>query len=275
MGAVRRLVQATDIAAAGVRRVLRRTAARSAPDRRGARRAADLLQDAGQPGAPEGGARVARHPEWMEPARVRRSQPPLPDAIDLNRRHRALEPRARDMAARLNLQRLLVVVNLATTGALRQHDRLVAILAVELWPSGDSVLRLDVVNPTRPISPEATAAHGITDEDVRGHPGFPALAAAWQVLLTGCDIAGMDCEGRDVALIEAEYYRAGIDLPLTDRCVDARRALPDRDRRDLQRATEFHRAPTSEYERPRVSGAMRRRLRAVSAPSLPVRTAPP
>ncbi|MXW24007.1 MAG: hypothetical protein F4X80_03030 [Chloroflexi bacterium] len=259
------LVQTTD-AAAGVRRILRGIAARSAPG---------LLQNAGQPDAMEGSAPVARCPAWMEPAQVRRSQAPLPDAIDLKRRHRALDPRARDMAARLDLQRPLVVVNLATTGALRQHDRLVAILAVKLWPSGDSVLRLDVVNPTRPISPEATAAHGITDEYVRGHPGFPAIAAGWQVLLTGCDIAGMDCEGRDIALLEAEYYRAGIGLPLTDRRVDAGRALPDRDRRDRRRAIQFHRAPTADYERPRAKEAMRRRLPAASAPSLPVRTVPP
>ncbi|MCY4615783.1 MAG: hypothetical protein OXC71_05245 [Chloroflexi bacterium] len=166
--------------------------------------------------------------------------------INLRDRQRALEPRAREMAARLCLPRPLVIVNLATTGALRRHDRVVAIFAVKLWPSGDTFLRLDTVNPARPIAPEATAAHGISDADISCSPAFVGVAAAWQQFLAGCDIAGVDCEGRDIALLQAECYRAGIDVSLTGRRVDARRVLLDCDRRDLQAAVRFDSGRASE-----------------------------
>lgn len=179
-----------------------------------------------------------------------RADPPKPGAmageIDLGVRRQTLEPSAREMVARIELRRPLVIVHLSTTGALRQHDRVVAVFAVKLWPSGDTLLRFDTVNPMRPISPEATAVHGITDEDVARSPAFPAIAAGWAALLADCDIAGVDSEGRDVALLEAEYVRADIDLPLTDHRVDAHRLLPDRDRRALQSAIRFGRGRTAE-----------------------------
>ena len=196
-----------------------------------------------------GGARVAKR-DACNGTRVGSAKPGgTAGDIDFGARRRALEPTAQAIAARLELQRPLVIVNLATTGALRQHDRAVALFAVKLWPSGDTHLSLDTVNPMRPISRGATATHGITDEDVAGSPAFSAIAAGWGVLLAGSDIAGVDCEGRDIALLQAEYVRVGIDLPLMGRRVDAHRVLLDRDRLALHRAIQFD--PTRAAERAR------------------------
>lgn len=172
------------------------------------------------------------------------------------------------MAVRLDLHQPLAIVNLATTGALRQHDRIVAIFGAKLWPSGDTFLRLDAVNPARPIAPEATATHGIADEDISCSPAFAEVAGAWQQFLAGCDLAGVDCEGRDVALLEAECYRAGIAVSLTHRRVDARRVLLDCDRRDLQAAVRFDRERTLECARRRaVSSRGRARVHVTTGPT--------
>ena len=159
--------------------------------------------------------------------------------INLARRRRALDPNARDMASRLNLQRPLVVVNLATTGALRRSARIAGILTVKLWPGGDTSLRLDTVNPGMPIPRDATNLHGIPDAVAAGSPAFAAIASGLVRVFADCDVMGIDAEGADIALLEVEFYLAGIDLPLTKQRVDAHHILLDHERRGLEAAVRF------------------------------------
>ena len=151
-----------------------------------------------------------------------------------------MDPTAQDIASRLNLQRPLVFVNLATTtGTLRRSARIAGLFAVKLWPSGDTFLHLDTVNPGAAIAEDASAAHGITDEIAAGSPPFAVIAPRLVEVLAGCDIAGVDVEGRDIALLEVEFYLAGIDLPLTKQRVDAHHVLLEDERCALEAAVRF------------------------------------
>jgi len=68
-----------------------------------------------------------------------------------------------------------VVVDVETTGISVTDDRMIeaALLAFEFAPSSGAIIRVadsydGLEDPGRPIPPEATAIHGITDEMVRG-----------------------------------------------------------------------------------------------------------
>ena len=85
-----------------------------------------------------------------------------------------------------------VVLDTETTG-LHPYggDEVVAIAALELVglrPTGREWGSL--VNPGRPIPPEATALHGLTDADVAGAPPLEALLDAFLEFLGGAVLVG-------------------------------------------------------------------------------------
>ena len=61
---------------------------------------------------------------------------------------------------------------------------------LRLRPDGGHDHRTRRVNPGVPIPPEATAIHGITDDDVADCPTFRAIAPSLVRFLDGCDLAG-------------------------------------------------------------------------------------
>ena len=151
-----------------------------------------------------------------------------------------MDPKARDIASRLNLQRPLVFVNLATTtGALQRSARIAGLFAFKLWPSGDSLLHLDMVNPGMPIAAEVSTVHGITDEIAAESPPFAAIAPGLVRVFADCDVMGLDAEGSDIALLEMEFYLAELDLPLMKQRVDAHHILIEHEHRALEAAVRF------------------------------------
>ena len=58
-----------------------------------------------------------------------------------------------------------------------------------------------LVNPGRPIPPESTAIHKITDEMVADKPTFKELAKIIAKDIEGCDIAGYNSNRFDVPLL--------------------------------------------------------------------------
>src|SRR5687767_1811426 len=61
----------------------------------------------------------------------------------------------------------LVFLDLETTGLSTSHDRIVELAIIKVAPGGDVLERVRRFNPGMPIPAEATAVHGITDDDVR------------------------------------------------------------------------------------------------------------
>ena len=68
----------------------------------------------------------------------------------------------------LKLERPIVFFDLETTGTNVENDRIVEFGYVKLFPDPDEDIARGCfyVNPGIPVPPEATAVHGIKDEDV-------------------------------------------------------------------------------------------------------------
>jgi len=117
----------------------------------------------------------------------------------------------------------VVWFDLEGTGVDPHRDRIVEICMIS-----DDGRELETrVNPGVPIPAEASAVHGITDEDVKDAPTFAEIAGAVQELVDGAVLAGYNSRRYDVPLIDAELRRAG--QPGLPRDELGRIALPEID----------------------------------------------
>jgi DNA polymerase-3 subunit epsilon len=141
----------------------------------------------------------------------------------------------------LHLERPLVLFDLETTGTDPSRDKVVEIAILRLDPDGGRLGRTRRINPERPIPAEATAVHGIRDEDVRDEPPFRRIARGLLELLAGADLAGFNVRRFDVPLLDREFRECGLDLELAERrIVDAMTIFHRQEPRDLSAAVRFY-----------------------------------
>ncbi len=122
----------------------------------------------------------------------------------------------------MKLERPLVFFDLETTGVQPMEDRIVQIAAVKVWPDGRQEEKDVLLDPGIPIPPAATAVHGISDEQVRGRPFFRQIARSLAEWLSGCDLAGYNCDQFDIPMLMEEFGRAGVafDMDATRPTID-------------------------------------------------------
>lgn len=141
----------------------------------------------------------------------------------------------------LNLKNPLVFFDLETTGINITTDRIVEISYLKIYPNGKEVSTTYLVNPERPIPPESTAIHKITDDMVKDKPTFKELAKTIAKDLEGCDIAGYNSNRFDVPLLMEEILRAGVDIDLSHRkFVDVQTIFHKKEQRTLTAAYKFY-----------------------------------
>ncbi len=114
----------------------------------------------------------------------------------------------------LNLTRPLAFFDLETTGLNITTDRIVEISIMKVFPEGEPEIKTQRLNPGIPISAEATAIHGISNDDVKDKPSFRELAAEFAAFLENCDLAGYNLIKFDVPLLVEEFLRSEIDFEL-------------------------------------------------------------
>lgn len=112
----------------------------------------------------------------------------------------------------LNLKRPIIFFDLETTGIDIARDRIVEISMVKVMPDGEEIVRTRRINPGMPIPAEATAIHGITDEDVKDCPLFPQIAKSLAQFIEGCDFGGFNSNRFDLPMLVEEFMRAGVDV---------------------------------------------------------------
>ncbi len=112
----------------------------------------------------------------------------------------------------LNLKRPILFLDLETTGLNVATDRIVEICVLKINPDGTREIKTRRINPTIPISPEAQAIHGISNEDVANEATFKEIAKSLAKWMEGCDIAGYNSTRFDVPMLSEEFLRAGIDF---------------------------------------------------------------
>ena len=139
------------------------------------------------------------------------------------------------------LDRPLVFLDLETTGLSVSQDRIIELAIIKVMPQGDVLERVRRFNPGMPVPAEATAVHGITDEDLRDEAPFAQRARSLADLLDDCDLAGFNVRRFDLPLLVAEFRRAGLTFDLDGRRVlDVQAIFHREERRDLSAAARFY-----------------------------------
>ncbi len=145
------------------------------------------------------------------------------------------------MPMKLKLEKPIAFFDLETTGIDVAKDRIVEIAILKIRPDGQKDMKVRRVNPGIPISPEASAVHGISDEDVRDAPSFGQIAKSLFILLQDCDLAGYNSNRFDVPLLAEEFLRAGINFSVKDRrLIDVQGIFFKKEKRTLEAALEFY-----------------------------------
>ena len=145
------------------------------------------------------------------------------------------------MIRNLILSKPLAILDLETTGTDTSNDRIVEISVLKLIPGGESIHKTRRINPERPIPPEASAVHGITDSDVANEPTFTKISASLLSFLEDCDLCGYNLERFDLIMLVTEFERAGWSFPVEGRrIVDPLRIFQMKEPRDLTAAMKFY-----------------------------------
>ncbi len=141
----------------------------------------------------------------------------------------------------LHLKKPLLFFDLETTGMNITHDRIIEIGMLKVNPNGEKEARTYRLNPTVPISAEATFVHGITNEELKDQPTFNQLGKNLAKFMEGCDLAGYNLIKFDIPLLVEEFLRAEIDFDLKNRCiVDAQKIFHMMEPRTLSAAYKFY-----------------------------------
>jgi DNA polymerase-3 subunit epsilon len=86
--------------------------------------------------------------------------------------------------------RRFVALDLETTGLDPRRDAIVSVAAIPFVDGSPAAGYVTLVDPGRPIPPDSTAIHGITDGMVRGAPAVPQALRAAERALDGGLIVG-------------------------------------------------------------------------------------
>ena len=143
---------------------------------------------------------------------------------------------------KLNLKRPMVFFDLETTGTNVASDRIVEISIVKVDTNGEKSVKTRRINPEMPIPAEATAVHGISDEDVKDCPTFNQIAKSLKAYLEGCDFCGFNSNRFDLPLLAEEFIRAGVDVDFFKRAkyVDVQNIFHKKEERTLVAAYRFY-----------------------------------
>lgn len=141
----------------------------------------------------------------------------------------------------LNLNKPIVFLDLETTGIDPCKDRIVEISLVKVLPDGSREVKTRRLNPEMHIPAEATAIHGIKDDDVKECPKFREVARSLAAYIDGCDFAGFNSNKFDIPVLVEEFLRAGVDVDLKKRkFIDVQNIFHKMEQRTLVAAYKFY-----------------------------------
>jgi DNA polymerase-3 subunit epsilon len=141
----------------------------------------------------------------------------------------------------LTLKRPLFFFDLETTGTNIVHDRIVELAYIKLHPDGREESKTRRINPGIPIPAEATAVHGISDDDVRDCPTFRQIAKSLADIIGDSDLAGFNSTRFDIPLLAEEFLRADVDIDFSTRkFLDMQVIFHRREPRTLEAAYKFY-----------------------------------
>jgi len=126
----------------------------------------------------------------------------------------------------------LVFLDLETTGLNpgpgSWHDRICEIAALRFTGSDECDRLVTLINPQRPIPPDATAIHQITDDMIREAPTFLQVIPELRRVVADATLVIHNAPF-DLGFLRAEFQRHGDawqERPVVDTLILARRQLP-------------------------------------------------
>ena len=141
----------------------------------------------------------------------------------------------------LKLKRPIIFFDLETTGVDAAKDRIVEISMVKIDVNGEKQIKTRRINPEMPIPAEATAVHGITDDDVKDEPTFKQIAKSLAKFIEGCDFGGFNSNRFDLPVLVEEFMRAEVDVNFSNRkFVDVQSIFHKKEQRTLVAAYKFY-----------------------------------
>ena len=141
----------------------------------------------------------------------------------------------------LQLKKPVAFFDVETTGINIATDRIVEISVLKINTNGVEEWLSSRVNPEMPIPPQATAIHGIKDEDVALAPKFKELAKKLAAFIEGCDLAGYNALRFDLPVLAEEFLRADVDFNFRKRkYVDVMIIYHKKEQRNLSAAYMFY-----------------------------------
>ena len=141
----------------------------------------------------------------------------------------------------LKLKRPIIFFDLETTGVDISNDRIVEISMVKVGVDGEKIVKTRRINPEMHIPAEATAVHGISDEDVKDEPTFRQIAKSLAAFIEGCDFGGFNSNRFDLPMLVEEFLRAEVDVNFDNRkFVDVQTIFHRKEQRTLVAAYKFY-----------------------------------
>jgi DNA polymerase III subunit epsilon len=112
---------------------------------------------------------------------------------------------------------------------------------LKIYPDGSEETKTWRINPQMPISPEATAIHGISYDDIKDSPTFQQIAQTLANEFEGCDFAGFNSNKFDIPLLAEEFLRTNVDFDMKRRkFVDVMVIFMKMEQRNLAAAYRFY-----------------------------------
>lgn len=143
--------------------------------------------------------------------------------------------------SKLKIKNPLAVFDIESTGINVCTDRIVEISIIKLLPGGRMDKRSYRINPTIPISAEASLVHGIYDKDVKNEPEFKEVAREIHEMLEGCDLGGFNHIKFDIPMLVEEFLRADMEFDLKNRrLIDGQKIFHIMEKRTLSAAYKFY-----------------------------------
>jgi len=106
----------------------------------------------------------------------------------------------------------ILIFDVETTGLDIWHDRIIQFACLRIEPDGKQKEFHTLLCPETPISEEAQAVHGISNEDVKAHPPFSVAESQIYVLVKDAILSGFNVRNFDWPILKNEFQRAGTDI---------------------------------------------------------------
>lgn len=142
----------------------------------------------------------------------------------------------------LNLKNDLVFFDIESTGLNILQDRILQIALIKYTKNKPDPEELFLyINPGIPISEEAYAIHGISNEMIKNKPTFGQIGPKIYEFIGNADLAGYNSDRFDVPMLMEEFHRIGITFDISKRkLIDVQKIFYKMEPRTLKAAYKYY-----------------------------------